>query len=104
MKKKCSRYEALFTFADEAVFKEHLATCEDCRAEQELMDKVSALLKEVKPAKHVLVSRPAPWLKAACFLAVVLGLTFGLHGSEPLSAEELGFPVDSYGFIMVDDE
>ena len=41
MKERCTKYEALFTFADETTLQEHLKVCEDCRKEQEEMDKVS---------------------------------------------------------------
>jgi hypothetical protein len=97
MKKKCSKYEALFVFGNEAALKEHLETCADCRAEQEMMDKVSALIKEAR-------FKPASKLKAACILAAILiaGISFNLPGNQTLSAEDLGFPVDSYGLIMVD--
>ena len=43
MNKKCSKYEGLFTFSDEETLKKHIETCEDCRKEQEVMDKVSDL-------------------------------------------------------------
>ena len=35
MKDKCTKYEALFTFADEKTLRQHIETCEDCRREQE---------------------------------------------------------------------
>ena len=100
--KKCSRYEALFTFANEADFKKHLDECDCCRAEQDRMDRVSALIAEAAPAfkQRQTVTQS---LKAASILFAVLiaGVSFNLHG-EALSAEDLGFPVDSYGLIMVD--
>ena len=49
MTEKCTKYEALFTFGNEETLKSHIESCEDCRHEQEIMDKVSDLLKEVKP-------------------------------------------------------
>ena len=49
MKDKCTKYEALFTFANEETLRQHIETCEDCRKEQEKMDKVSELIGEVKP-------------------------------------------------------
>ena len=49
MKDKCTKYEALFTFADQETLKKHLEVCEDCRKEQEQMDRVSELISEVKP-------------------------------------------------------
>ena len=47
--KKCNGYESMYTFLNEDDFLKHLEVCEDCRKEQEEMDKVSNLLKEVKP-------------------------------------------------------
>ena len=47
MTNKCTKYEALFTFADEKTFQEHLETCKDCQAEDAKMNAVSELIKEV---------------------------------------------------------
>lgn len=47
MKDKCTKYEALFTFGSDETLKKHVETCEDCKKEQEVMDRVSDLLKEV---------------------------------------------------------
>ncbi len=104
MKNKCSKYEALFTFAGDDEFKSHLETCKDCRAEHERMNKVSELLKEVKPAFARQKSQLK--LKAACFLLAALftGAFFNANylSGQTISAEDLGFPVDEYGLIMVD--
>ena len=56
-------------------------------------------------------------LKAVCAAAMIMffSATFGIVSTDTdwadelmygqsLSAEDLGFPVDSYGLIMVDDE
>ena len=48
MNDKCSKYEGLFIFSDDETLKKHLLECEDCRREQEKMDKVSGLIDEVK--------------------------------------------------------
>ena len=48
MKDKCTKYEGLFVFSDEETLKSHLNECEECRLEQEKMDKVSDLINEVK--------------------------------------------------------
>ncbi len=115
MKNKCSKYEGLFVFSDDETLKNHLLECEECRKEQEKMDRVSELIGEVKfhyrsKAKH------KPILKAACILMLLLFSTasIGIIGNyedmvdtiqygETLSAEDLGFPVDSYGLIVVDE-
>lgn len=112
--KKCTKYEALFTFGNEETLKAHLETCEDCRKEQEEMDKVSNLLKEVKPY-YVEKRQKTAKLKMACAVLAVLfsGTTLGVINfnsdisdiikyGNTLSAEDLGLPVDSYGLLMVE--
>ncbi len=114
MKEKCTKYEGLFIFSDEATLMEHVNSCPDCKAEHEKMQKVSQLLQEVKPhfvGKH----RNYLKLKALCaiFMCCVCVSTMCVVNLNPnisdrinygmvLSAEDLGLPVDSYGLIMVD--
>lgn len=114
MNDKCSKYEGLFIFSDEDKLNEHVQECEDCREEHEKMQKVSELIKEVKP--YYLKKRNS--LRriravAAVFFIMLFSATFGiiytnedlsesLMYGETLTAEELGFPVDSYGLLMVD--
>ena len=114
MNEKCTKYEALFTFGSDETLKEHLKTCEDCQKEQEVMEKVSDLLKEVRPY-YKAKRRNVVKLKAACAVFTILlsGTTLGVinfntdisdtikYGTT-LSAEDYGFPVDSYGFLMVE--
>ena len=114
MKEKCTKYEGLFTFTDDETFNAHLKVCEDCRKEQEMMDKVSDLLKEVKPF-YIKKRKNTAALKLACavFLILFSGTVLGIinfntdisdiiNYGTVLSAEDLGFPVDSYGLIMVE--
>lgn len=114
--KKCSKYEGLFTFSDEETLAKHLEECEECRLENEKMKKVSELLSEVKMYYRARDKKKRTSFRAAC-AAVFLGislfsagifvtnedLTETLMYGDTLSAEELGFPVDSYGLIMVDE-
>ena len=115
MKNKCSKYEGLFVFSDDETLKKHLEECEDCRLEHEKMQKVSDLLGEVK-FHYRLKKRRVMKLKAVCAVAMLMffSATFGVVSTdsdwadalmygEALSAEDLGFPVDSYGLIMVDE-
>lgn len=115
MSEKCKKYETLFTFADERTLKKHLALCEDCRDEQKTMDRVSDLIKEVKPYFKQKKKEYNNNLIAACilFALVIGGASAGVLGLNPditdtvkygttLSAEDLGFPVDSYGLLMVE--
>lgn len=114
MDKKCNKYEALFVFSDEDTLREHVESCEECQKEQEIMDKVSALIQEVKPAL-VRQRKSSAKIKAACaaFAILLSGITLGvinlntdiadtIRYGEALSLEDYGFPVDSYGLIMVD--
>lgn len=114
MTKKCNKYEGLFTFADEQTFKAHLEECEDCRKEQQRMDKVSALLAEVKPY-YISKRKKNAKLKIACAMLTIIlsSATLGIINfnsdisdiikyGNTLSAEDLGFPVDSYGLLMVE--
>ena len=114
MNNKCTKYEALFTFANDEILKEHIKECETCKAEQDKLDRVSELLREVKPY-YVEKRRDSAKLKAACAALFILlsGTTLGVVNFNPdisdtikygttLSAEDLGMPVDEYGFIMVE--
>ena len=79
MKEKCSKYEALFTFLDENEFKKHLEECEDCREQQAKMDKVSALIQEVKPV-YLEKRKSFAKLKIACaaFAILLSGTVLGV--------------------------
>lgn len=114
MSEKCTKYESLFLFSDEAELKAHLEECPDCLAEHEKMCKVSALLQEVKP--HFMAKRKRnAQMKIACAISFMLlsGTVLGLVNLNPeisdtlrygavLEAEDFGFPVDDYGFLLVE--
>ena len=114
MTNKCNKNEGIFTFGNEEMLKEHINSCEDCKREQELMDKVSDLLKEVKPF-YVRKRKSHAKLKMACAVFAILlsGAVLGVVNLNPeisdvlkygtsLSADDFGFPVDSYGLLMVE--
>ena len=114
MTEKCNKFESLFTFSDEKTLLEHIAQCEDCRKEYEKMNKVSELIKEVKP--HYKKDR----FKAVKVACVMFGLLIGgttleianmnynvvdsIKYGQQFTADDLGFQTDEYGFIMVDGE
>ena len=115
MDKKCNKYEGLFVFSDKETLEQHLQECEECRAEHEKMQKISNLISEVKPYYRIKKKNMLRKLRAvaAVLLVVFFSGTFGVIYSnddltdalmygDSLSAEELGFPVDSYGLLMVD--
>ncbi len=113
-KDKCTKYEGLFTFADEKEFLKHIEACDDCRAEHERMLKVSALIQEVAPQiKEKRRDRAKLKLACASFGIVFCLLTLGVINldqdvhdmifyGQTMTVEDYGFPVDSYGLIMVD--
>ena len=114
MDKKCSKYEGLFIFSDEATLNKHLEDCPECRAEHEKMQKDSERIGETKLYYKNKTQR-AKKLKAicACLFLLFFSATFSILSNdadladslmygETLSAEDLGFPVDSYGLLMVD--
>ena len=115
MDNKCSKYEGLFVFSDTETLQQHVLECEECRKEQETMDKVSDLLSEVK-LHYRSKNKKKPILKAVCGLMLLLffagsyefasnydDMLDSIKYGDTLSAEELGFPVDSYGLIAVDE-
>ena len=116
MENKCTKYEGLFIFSDEETLTKHIEECPECRAEHEKMQKVSELIGETK-FYYRSKSNRARKLKAVCALALFMffSATFGVINNDEefadalmygdtLTAEDLGFPVDSYGLLMVDDE
>ena len=114
MKEKCTKYEALFTFRSEDELMRHISECEDCRLEHEKMQKVSSLIREVKPYYRAKRKNLAKIKIACAFLMIMFsGTTLGLINFNPdisdtlkygttLSSEDLGLPVDSYGLISVE--
>ena len=114
MKEKCQKYEGLFVFSDEETFNKHLQECSDCREEHEKMMKVSELLQEVKPY-FVAKRKRFNQMKIACAISFIMlsGSVLGVMNlnsdvSETirygtvLEAEDYGFPVDDYGFLLVE--
>lgn len=119
MDKKCKKYEQIFVFRDETELSNHLNECEDCRAEQKKMDKVSELLKEVKPYYSELQRNSFNRLKIACIVCLCLftGLITGYFSqiskysatsvsyyNSTETTNEYGIPVDNYGLINIADE
>ena len=117
MENKCSKYEELFISSDSEALKKHIQECDECRQEYETQQKVSSLLDEVKLYYYAKRKKSMVRLRAACAvmfmvfsLASVTGLVMTdddlldtLKYGDTLSAEELGFPVDSDGLLMVDE-
>jgi len=116
MDEKCNKYEGLFTFSNDEDFKSHIEECEECRKIYEEQQKVSELIGEVK-FYYKAKKRRRFRVQAACAAIFLIVSTFaaglGVINNEDLTetliygntltAEELGFPVDSYGLLMVDE-
>ena len=115
MDNKCTKYEGSFVFSDDETLKKHIAECDECRKEAEKMEKVSDLLDEVKLYYHA-KNKKRPKNRFACAMLLMLFSTVtagivvsnddildSLKYGDTLSAEDLGFPVDSYGLLMVDE-
>ena len=114
MENKCSKYEGLFVFSDEETLLKHIEECDDCRLEHEKMQKVSNLISETK-FHYWQKSRKIRKVKAVCVALCLIMFSAGLGVTtndsdfvdalmygDTLTAEDLGFPVDSYGLLMVD--
>lgn len=108
------KYESLFLFRNEEELLQHIQECEDCKREHEKMQKVSELIKEVKPYFRERRKNLAK-VKVACalFMLMVSGTTLGvinfnadvsdtLKYGAALNSEDLGLPVDSYGLIYIE--
>ena len=117
MDNKCSKYEELFFSSDKEKFEQHIQECESCRLEYETQQKVSSLLSEVKLYDLAKRKKGKVKLKVACAAMLLLFSVFSfaeislnnedlmetLKYGDTLTAEELGFPVDTDGFLMVDE-
>lgn len=114
MTEKCNKFESLFIFSDEATLTEHIEHCPDCKAEYEKMNRVSELIKEVKPYYKKDRFRA---VKVACIMFALLvgGTTLEIANNnynivdtvkygQQFTADDLGFQTDDYGLIMVDGE
>ena len=117
MNEKCSKFEELFVSSSEEELKKHIQECEYCREEYEKQQQVSSLLDEVKMYYYAKKKQRIVRLRA---VAAVMFLVFSiisvtgwalndddlmdtLKYGDTLSAEDLGFPVDSDGLLMVDE-
>lgn len=116
--KKCTKYESLFTFSSEEELKEHLDECEDCRREQEEMDKISELIQEVRPYYFQKRTNSINSFKVACvlFIGLFAGTLLGYFVQFPYvdsssytvsstssvsNVNEYGMALDNYGLITV---
>ncbi|MCR5261565.1 MAG: hypothetical protein K6C94_06965 [Candidatus Gastranaerophilales bacterium] len=117
MDKKCNKYEAYYTFADEATFSEHLRECEDCRNEFEKEQRLSELIKDASGEYRRLEQKKKTknaLMKTACALLIfsTIGLYSGFQvqknckyrqfmksNTEVSVIAQEGLPVDDMGFF-----
>ena len=120
MNEKCTKYEELFVKEDETELLEHIKVCPDCAKEYENMQKVSSLVKEVsftfrrdmkKKRLQTKISAVAATFFVACLTLFAIQLsnpdsyvneTIAYMTGNDYTYEQMGLPVDDYGFIMVD--
>ena len=113
-KNNCNGYEAMYTFLSDDDFKKHLQVCESCAREHNRMQKVSSLIQEAKPyikekkrQARVLMSAAAFFVAVFATLSVPMCMV-GVDVYDNFVAQstpdiqELGLPVDEYGFLYVD--
>lgn len=119
MSEKCSKYESLFIFGSEEDLNLHLAECQVCRSEHEKMQKVSALVKEVKPLYKKGSNNKIILNAAACFVLMILSFMAYNNYNNMVIAElnresdvlvnsghsmitDNGLPTDDYGLILTE--
>ena len=114
MKEKCNKYEILTNFGTEEELLSHISQCEDCQNEHNKMLAVSKLIQEAKPY-YLKQREKIKKMKIACVMLFTFfsGTAFGildtnykiidtLSYNDGVTFEDMGFPTDEYGFIMVD--
>ncbi len=106
-KKKCEGFKEQFINLNENELYEHIQTCESCRIEYLEMQKLSEVLKTVKPY-YIKKQNIIKTFKTAAILTLTIFTGFmatyltGTYHQNNLSFDDLGFPTDEYGFILVD--
>lgn len=111
---KCNGYEAMFTFLSDEDFTQHINDCEACAKEHAKMQKISELINEAKPYIKEKQRQKVLYKKVAAFFVIAFAsLSFPLYMAgvntydnlvaiNSLSVEEMGLPVDEYGFLYVE--
>lgn len=114
MDKNCNKYEILIKCNNEEELLTHIEKCQICKAEHEKINAVTGLIQEAKPY-YLKQKQKAQKLKIACVMLFTLftGVSAGilnntydiidtLSYSDEITLEEMGFPTDDYGLLMVD--
>lgn len=114
MDKNCNKYETLVNFGSEEELMAHIKECPICKAEHEKINAVTSLIQEAKPY-YLKQKQKIQKLKIACVMLFTLftGVSAGILNNtydiidtlsyrDGITLEEMGFPTDDYGFLMVD--
>ncbi len=114
MNEKCNKYEILTNFGSEEELLAHLEECEICQKEHKKINAVTQLIQEAKPY-YIKQKQKIKRVKIACVMLFTLftGISAGildynyniidtLSYSDGITLEDMGFPTDDYGFLMVD--
>lgn len=126
-KKKCKKYQKLYIFASEEELNEHINICPDCKKEHEDMQKISSMVKEVKPFIKYTEKNPNRKINIYKHAAVFLGLIalisiVGINlnivnvSNKPIDTNltnldvdlensviaQMGLPVDDYGLLRIE--
>ncbi|MDD3150210.1 MAG: hypothetical protein PHV68_05185 [Candidatus Gastranaerophilales bacterium] len=115
MTKKCNKYEFLFVSGDEKALMEHLAVCKDCANEHLEMQKISNIVKEVKPYFKKKKEKNLLLVKMTASVFLIFSAYFSINiidlNNNPTQTayfkdvsviEEMGFPVDEYGLLVIE--
>ncbi len=106
-KKKCKGFKEQFINLSEEELLTHIQNCESCRQEYFEMKKLSNLLKTAKPhylkkKNFILTFKTAAIITITLFTGFMATYLSSTYSQNTLSLDDLGFPTDEYGFILVD--
>ncbi len=105
--KNCKGFKEQFINLNKEEFLTHMQNCESCKQEYLEMKKLSNLLKIAKPhylkKRNVLMTfKTAAIITLTLFTGFMATYLSNTYSQNTLSLEDLGFPTDEYGFILVD--
>lgn len=105
--KDCKGFKEQFINLNKNELLAHIQICESCKKEYLEMEKLSNLLNTVKPhylkkQNFVKSFKTAAVLTLTIFTGFMAAYLANTYSHNALSLDDLGFPTDEYGFILVD--
>ncbi len=105
--KNCKGFKEQFINLNKDELLAHIQICESCKKEYLEMEKLSTLLKTVKPhyvkKQNIMKSfKTAAVLTLTIFTGFMATYLTNTYSQNTLSLDDLGFPTDEYGFLLVD--